>query len=196
MSDKQQAYLSRSLSFILRHKDRSGGSTVRIDHSGFASLDDVVTAINSHQKTRIIDAGMIVETVHNDVKGRFELVDDGEVLRIRALSGHTFRVDIAGNDFTPEGPLWFGTTMEAFDRIEEHGLACSAKLKARLRATREEAEAIAASRRGDPLLIEVDAERLSSHGYRFTRLSNGEIVTDRFGREYCTLHLPVTPPIG
>lgn len=192
MGDNLERYLSKSLSFLLRHN--TDAHPVGIDGKGFAALDDVVAAINSHSGTKgSVTANDVAEAVRQDEKGRFEISLRKDGPYIRALSGHSFPVEVEGEEFTPEGPLWFGTTMDAYARIDEHGLAQTAKLKVRLRETREEAEGVAAARKGDPLVVEVDAQALAADGYRFVKLANGEIVTDRFGRDRCTLPQATAP---
>lgn len=192
MNDGVQRYISKSLSFLLRHNNDA--NPIVIDPKGFAPVSAVVAAINGHSGNKAsVTAENIAAAVSGDEKGRFQISRRPDGLYVRALSGHSFPVDIEGEDYLPSGPLWFGTTMEAYERIESHGLLQTTKLKARLRETREEAERIAAARKGGPLLVEVHAEALYRDGYRFTRLPNGEIVTDLFGRERCSLHPSATP---
>lgn len=192
MGDSLERYLSKSLSFLLRHN--SDEFPISINGRGFASMDDVLAAINAHSGTKgPITAEDVFRIVASDEKGRFQISEEPGRTLIRALSGHSFPVEIEGEDFVPQAPLWFGTTMEAYERIDAHGLTMTTKLKTRLYEDREDAERVAATRRGSPLLVEVDAETLYSEGHRFLKLPNGEVVTDPVSRERCTLHPSASP---
>ena len=184
MAIDHQRLVSTALSFLLRHNNEG---KLEIARDGYADVDTVIELINARSKevSAIVRMEDVIEAVNGQDKVRFELSDDER--QIRAISGHSFPVDIPGEEYVPSGSLWFGTTAKATPTIEEHGLSHTSKLKVRLRETFEEALAIAEMRAGDPLVVEVDAERLHSDGYEFSLLSNGEVVTDRFGVEYCTL---------
>jgi len=179
-------YITKSLSLILRHN--AAARRVDIDAEGFAHLSEVLDIINENPKAKsVVSLSQVLEAVEDDGKKRFQVTGGPDGMLIRAMSGHSFEVDIPGEDFKPEGPLWFGTDADAIERIQVHGLLHSAKLKVRLSRTIEAAERIASERKGGPLVIEVDAERLYSEGWRFSLIANGEVLTDRFGREYCTI---------
>lgn len=76
----------------------------------------------------------------------------------------------------------------------KEGFLGSKKLKVRLLESEETAAAVASARRGEPVIVRVDAQRLAKEGRTFGRAANGEILVDRFGPEYCSeVPLPSGP---
>lgn len=179
MDEARYTVISKALSRILRHNP---SSAVVIDGAGFTSLYGLMKymrTVRPFSETGL-EMDEVLHTVENDPKGRFQT--DGDT--IRAMSGHSFKVDTGGTPFYPIGPLYFGTT-EKSRRVLSEGLTVSKKLKVRLSYSYREALAVAELRpSGDPLVVEVDAERLSEDGWSFEVLSNGEILTDPISADY------------
>jgi putative RNA 2'-phosphotransferase len=176
--------LSKALSLILRHNN--GHRRLDFDLHGWTDIVQVSELVSTQKayggRGSIAE---IVSAVATDDKTRFEIDEDGT--RIRALSGHSFEVDIEGEPFVPDGPLYFGTVTDRVDDIVAHGFTGSSKLLVRLTPDRETAERIAARRQGDSVVFEIDAKRLAADGQTFNRLSNGEVVTSKFGPGYTTV---------
>ncbi|MDW9479035.1 hypothetical protein GOB57_10205 [Sinorhizobium meliloti] len=183
MMDERATIISKTLSRILRHNPGADGG-VPIDPQGFTDLATLVPHLNTLRPfcDDPLSLGEIEEVVGSDFKRRFQIVGG----RIRAYSGHSFPVEIDGQPFYPAGPLYFGTS-EQSRRILEEGLTVSKKLKVRLSYSFQEALEIASARPGgQPLVIEVDAERLAADGASFELLPNGEIVTEPVNADYLT----------
>nr|WP_250807672.1 RNA 2'-phosphotransferase [Neorhizobium tomejilense] len=179
MEEERQVVISKTLSRILRHNP---SSAVKIDGSGYTDLAGLIVYMKSVRpfSQTGIETEEIFETVQNDPKRRFQI----NGASIRAMSGHSFPVDTGGEAFYPSGPLYFGTT-EQSRRVLTEGLTLSKKLKVRLSYSYQEALGVAVARSGDnPLVIEVDAERLANDGWAFEMLSNGEVLTDPIGPDY------------
>jgi putative RNA 2'-phosphotransferase len=179
MDDGRKVVISKTLSRILRHNP---SSAVEVDAEGFCDLYALISYMRTIRPfcETGLDMAEILETVSVDPKVRFEMRGNS----VRALSGHSFKVDTGGEAFYPSGPLYFGTT-EQSRRLLSEGLVLSRKLKVRLSYSYQEALGVAASRPGGrPLVIEVDAERLSADGWTFEIVSNGEILTDPIGADY------------
>ncbi|MBY3433436.1 hypothetical protein HFN89_04680 [Rhizobium laguerreae] len=194
MNEDRATIISKTLSRVLRHNPGANGGVV-IDPQGFTDLATFVPHLNTLRPFTEAPVSLeeIEEVVGVDFKKRFQIAGG----RIRAYSGHSFPVEIGGVAFHPAGPLYFGTT-ERSREVLEHGLTVSKKLKVRLSHSFQEARAVALARPGDqPLIIEVDAERLADDGASFELLPNGEIVTDPIDPKYLTearkhdaFHLP------
>lgn len=185
---------SKGLSGLLRHNQ---GGALSFDAQGFAEVDAVVDAMNATKRPGNLgvrfDAAALAETVANDAKGRFQVTEDGR--RVRAVSGHTFEVDLALEPFRPEGPLWFGTVVDKAAKIAAEGMTGSRKLKVRLSDSLEGATAIAEARGcGGPAVFEVDALRMAADGFTFGRTTNGEILVGHFGPQYLSLLEPAHAP--
>ena len=188
---------SKGLSGLLRHNN---GEPLSFDSHGFADVGAAVAAMNATKRARNLgvgfDADALAEVVARDGKGRFELSGDGS--RVRAVSGHSFEVDLSLEPFAPTGPLWYGTVLDKAGKIVAEGLTDSRKIKVRLHDSPEAATAVAEARgREGPAVFEVDAERMASDGFAFGRTANGEILVDHFGPPYLTLlepgHAPGSP---
>jgi putative RNA 2'-phosphotransferase len=180
MNQDRSIIISKTLSRLLRHNPKS---QIELDVKGAISLDDLVDFMRTISPFK--DTGLtheeVRQTVSLDEKQRFHI--DGN--RIRALSGHSFEVQSDGEPFYPAGPLYFGTAGKGI-QILEKGFVDSAKLKVRLHYTYHDAEVIANSREGEPVVFEIDAERLAADGWSFEKLLNGEILTDPFSGDYVT----------
>lgn len=179
MIEERATIISKTLSRILRHNPHG----IAIDEHGFADLPIIIAHMLSFAPFK--DTGLSYEevtfTVESDTKGRFHIYGGC----IRALSGHSFPVEIEGEEFYPAGPLFFGTVAQRRTSILENGLSQGQKIKIRLSYSYQEALGIATARpHGEPFVAEVDAERLAADGWTFKLLPNGEIVTDRFGGDY------------
>jgi len=175
--------LSRAMSLILRH---NSGGKLHIDRYGYADVTQVCSVLTSFSRFdgAEVTPDMLAEAAADPSKKRFGLSEDGR--RIRALSGHSFSVDLGLEPFVPSGDLYFGTSRNALDRILTDGFLGSSKLKVRLLDKPDLALAVARTREGEPLVIAVDACRLHGSGWSFGRSESGEILTDRFGGEYCS----------
>ncbi len=181
--------ITKSLSRLLRHNP---DGVLSIDRNGFVSVDSVINYLNGLKAfDGKLDRVHIEEALNDSHKTRFALSENG--LKIRALSGHSFEVDLGYEQYVPTGMLYFGTTEEARDQIEEHGLTLSKKHFIRLVDTFERALEIAEARPGPgPMVIEVDAVALAKEGHEFLHAENGEILCEKFGKKYLQLPSPPT----
>lgn len=173
--------VSKSLSLVLRH---NAGHKIFIDANGYADVDEVCSYLATLDRfSGKFDRAWISEALKDSVKQRFAFSPDGS--RIRAVSGHSFPVDLQNDSFIPDGPLYFGTSKDSEGRIKEHGLTQSVKLKTRLVEKVEDALAIAETRTGEPLVLEIDAVALYRAGFHFEKAEGGEILTDKIPAEFC-----------
>lgn len=181
--------ITKSLSRLLRHNP---DGVLSVDRHGFVPVDSVIQHLNGLQAfAGKLHREHIEEALNDPQKIRFALSKDG--LKIRALSGHSFEVDLGYEQYVPTGTLYFGTTEEARHKIEEHGLALSKKHFIRLVETFERAIEIAEARPGSgPMVIEVDAVALADDGHEFLHAENGEILCGKFDKRYLQLPNPPT----
>lgn len=190
MDDEAVRVFSKGMAGFLRHNH---GGALPVGPDGFVPVEALVSAINGTKRPgnfgMAFDGAVLAEVVARDGKGRFEMAPDGR--SVRAVSGHSFPVDLGQPAFVPDGPLYFGTVADRADAIEADGMTASRKLMVRLCRGYDEALAIAESRGcGGPVVFEVDAPRLAADGHAFTRAPNGEILTGKFGPGYVTRLAP------
>ena len=85
--------ISQYLSFILRHKPEEIGLT--LDREGWANIEELISK-SQPVKNVALDEEIIKNIVSNSDKKRFQISDDGKL--IRAVQGHsTTSVDITLN---------------------------------------------------------------------------------------------------
>lgn len=200
--DNTERQISTALSGLLRHND---DGQIAIDKQGWADVDAVVSQIARHPRVAKLgvsfDRTDLERLVEADEKGRFEI----EGGRVRAVSGHSFEVDIPLLRFRPAGPLYFGTVEKMAGDIQRDGLTHSSKIHTRLSATYDEALAIARDRAGThperdlggPVVFEIDALAMMQDGESFGLNPAGEVITGkidvRYVRQIDPAMAPATP---
>ena len=175
--------LSRQLARVLRHKpdlwsvtlDAQGWCEVAALMAGAAKAGQALTADELHE---------IVAT--ND-KQRFRLSADG--LRIRAVQGHSVRVDLKLLTVLPPPALYHGTVRKFLEAIRREGLRPMNRHAVHLSATREAAVAVG-SRRGVAVVLVVDSYAMNRDGYKFQQAENGTWLADAVPPQYLKLSAP------
>lgn len=190
MSDIALEQITKSLSLVLRHNKEKA---LTIDERGFAVIDELCSYLST--LSRYPDGfkkEWIAAALEDPSKKRFGLSADGR--KIRALSGHSFKIDLGYAPYHPKGSLYFGTSNLSADEIIKHGLTKSTKVKVRLVESIDHALDIAKTREGEPLIVAVNAEALVQDGFRFELAESGEILSDKIPAEYCSIvEISATP---
>lgn len=169
MSDRVAA--SKFLSLLLRHKPEAVG--LHLDDEGWALISDVVRLTASSQTP--LSRALIEALVRDCDKQRFRISDDGS--RIRANQGHSVPVALGLSPSTPPQWLYHGTVARFLDSIRREGLARGARQQVHLSADMETARRVA-ERRGPPVILMVDADRMRLAGHLFYRSDNGVWLVD------------------
>ena len=163
---------SRKLAFLLRHDrdyefDRHGWREVSnlLEHHGF-TLEE------------------LCEIVKTNNKQRFEFSDD--MRWIRARQGHSVQVDVELVEQLPPDILYHGTSEEEIDSILANGITPQTRLYVHLSDTIDTAVNVG-RRHGKPVVLKVDAKRMSEEGIIFYLSRNGVWLTDKVDANYITL---------
>jgi putative RNA 2'-phosphotransferase len=164
---------SRRMSFILRHDPASAGLT--LDRAGWASTDDLVAGVPG------LDRETLHAVVAADTKRRFTVA--GEL--IRAAQGHTTDVAPVGEPQRPPATLFHGTTATAADSIEIEGLRPGTRRDVHLSGDIETATTVGA-RRGEPVILTIDASAAHAAGHEFRIADNGVWLTAHVPAEFIT----------
>ncbi|GGN15358.1 putative RNA 2'-phosphotransferase [Lentzea pudingi] len=151
--------LSKRMSKALRHKPERVGLT--LDPAGWVPVADLLTALG------ISEADMHEVVARND-KNRFSVVGD----RIRANQGHSVEVELGLPTAVPPDQLFHGTVAQHLDDIMRDGLRPMSRHDVHLSPDRETARRVGA-RRGRPLILVVDAQRMHADGHEFRMSANG-----------------------
>jgi len=171
---------SKRLSLVLRHEPSSVG--IELDHEGWVDVSVLLDALAAHGTT--VSRSDLARVVEESDKQRFEW--DVEADRIRARQGHSVDVDLGLAPAVPPAVLFHGTPVRNVDLILREGLERRRRHHVHLSADEETAHRVG-SRRGDHVVLRVDAAAMSAEGHEFWRSSNGVWLTDAVPPAYLTV---------
>lgn len=177
LNQNEQRKISKSLSYVLRHRPDTIGLT--LGEAGCVAVDDLLAAFHragKHYKRREIE----VVVAEND-KRRFELSDDGRM--IRARQGHSVEVDLAYDPADPPDVLYHGTAEQFVESILAQGLVKAKRHDVHLSTDPATMRAVG-MRRGKPVILAVDAGRMHRDGFKFFVTGNQVWLTDHVPPEY------------
>ncbi|MDG4828977.1 RNA 2'-phosphotransferase [Solwaraspora sp. WMMD1047] len=160
---------SRYLAYLLRHRPDAVG--IVLDDEGWTAVDTLLTATARHGRT--ITPDLLAAVVDGTDKRRFELRDG----RIRAAQGHSVPVDLRLDPVPPPARLYHGTVARFLAAITADGLRPGRRTHVHLCADRADAATVGA-RRGEPVILTVDAAGMHRAGFTFYRAANGVWLTD------------------
>jgi putative RNA 2'-phosphotransferase len=162
---------SKRLSYWLRHAPEAAG--LKLDHAGWAPIGAILKALaDARLPTTFVELEALVA---GSDKQRFQLSVDGN--HIRARQGHSVQVQGDWPVVAPPELLFHGTAKRFLGPILERGLLPGARHHVHLSSTTESALAVGA-RRGQPILLQVAAEKMARDGFGFRLSSNGVWLTD------------------
>ncbi|MGK5675537.1 RNA 2'-phosphotransferase [Micromonospora sp. URMC 106] len=176
MDHRAMVGLSKRMSLALRHEPARFGLVP--DRAGWVPVDDLLAAL------RIDRADLDAVVVGND-KQRFavERGPDG-VERIRANQGHSIPVDLGLTPCPPPARLYHGTSGAALDSIRATGLHRGGRHHVHLSPDVATARQVGARRRGEVVILTVDAAAMARDGHAFYRSANGVWLTDAVPARY------------
>lgn len=160
---------SKRLAYKLRHDDE-----YQFEPGGWRSLSDLCDHHSFSRKE-------IIDIVANDDKGRYEINVDRT--KVRALYGHSVKVELLLNNEEPPVRLMHGTAVKYIDSIRESGLKSKSRIYVHMTENRD-AAIKTGSRHGQPVLLEINAQAMYNDGYEFYRISNGIWLTTEVPVEY------------
>jgi putative RNA 2'-phosphotransferase len=162
---------SKFLSLVLRHKPQTIG--LALDAAGWVEVD--VLLAKAAAANRPLTRQLLEEVVETSDKKRFAFSEDG--LRIRANQGHSVDVDLGLPPVVPPAVLYHGTALRFLDSILVEGLTKRKRHHVHLSENIQTALAVG-TRYGAPVLLAIDAERMSKEGRLFFRTENNVWLTD------------------
>ncbi|GAB4404606.1 MAG: RNA 2'-phosphotransferase [Bacteroidia bacterium] len=170
MDDRQKTRVSRLLSRALRHDPAALGLV--LSPQGWIDTTVLLQQLVAHGfPLTLSDLQDIVAT--ND-KQRFAFSDDGS--QIRAQQGHSVPLVWDGPAYEPPEVLYHGTVSRFLDSIWAKGLLKGQRHHVHLSATVETAQRVGA-RRGQPVVLVVQAGAMYRAGFVFYRSNNGVWLT-------------------
>ena len=162
-------HLGKLLALVLRHRPQVAGVT--LDPAGWVDVDDLVAGLR--RTGRRVTADDVRRAVDADSKGRYELVEG----RIRAAQGHSVQVDLGLEPVPPPDVLYHGTVERFLPSILADGLRPGSRQSVHLSPDVATAQVVG-RRRGEPVVLEVDAAGAHAAGHEFRRASNGVWLAD------------------
>lgn len=160
--------LSKRLSLALRHRPDAIG--IELDAHGWVDAARLLDALGGD-----VTRDDLVRVVAANDKQRFEL--DEACDRIRARQGHSVPVDLGLAPAAPPDVLFHGTPRRNLDAIRATGLERRQRHHVHLSADTGTAARVGA-RRGEFVVLEVDAAAMVAAGHTFWRTDNGVWLTD------------------
>jgi putative RNA 2'-phosphotransferase len=177
--DRRLVTVSKFLAKHLRHAPDALGLTLR--PGGWVSVDDLLAA--SARAGFTISYDELLECVETNDKQRFAFDDTGDL--IRANQGHSVSVDLQLEEKVPPDLLYHGTVERFLAAIMAEGLQKGKRHHVHLSKDTETARKVGA-RRGQPVLLRVDAGRTHGAGFRFFLSANGVWLTDSVPAAFLT----------
>jgi putative RNA 2'-phosphotransferase len=178
--DRADVQLSKRLSLVLRHRPESIG--IRLDPQGWVDVGELLGALGTHGTGMSRDD--LARVVTENDKQRFEW--DRRLDRIRARQGHSRQVDLGLAPSTPPDVLFHGTPRRNLTSITATGLDRRRRHHVHLSEDRETARRVGA-RRGESVVLRVDAGAMAADGTTFWRTDNGAWLVDAVPARYLTL---------
>ena len=172
--------ISKYLSYHLRHRPDLLG--LELAPGGWVEVDKLLEAAqNNHFPISETELKQVVE--QND-KQRFSFSDRGNF--IRANQGHSIPIDLQLEPIIPPNVLYHGTHEGAVAVIQKQGLKKMSRHHVHLSAQIQTAIAVGA-RRGDAVVFQIDALKMSQAHYQFYRSHNGVWLTEFVPVKYLQL---------
>jgi putative RNA 2'-phosphotransferase len=175
--DDRAVRVSKFLSLVLRHQPEEIG--LSLDQSGWASVEHLIEA--SRRRGFEFRLEELQNVVAGNDKKRFSLSEDG--LWIRANQGHSIKVELGYAPTAPPEILYHGTAERFLTSIKQQGLIKGKRHHVHLSADVDTAMKVG-RRHGKPVVLGIEAGRMSQDGFIFYLSANGVWLTDRVPVQY------------
>jgi RNA:NAD 2'-phosphotransferase (TPT1/KptA family)/pimeloyl-ACP methyl ester carboxylesterase len=169
--------LGKLLAWVLRHEPHAVG--LELDDAGWAEIDALLECLRAYG--RACSRAELERCVATDSKGRFSISPDGR--RIRAAQGHSIPIELGLPPMQPPAVLYHGTPTRFVASILERGLERRKRHDVHLSNDPRTAVEVG-RRRGEAVVLRVDAARMHRDGFEFRRSDNGVWLTQRVPPEY------------
>lgn len=169
--------LSKFLSLVLRHKPETIG--IQLDKNGWTDVQLLLQKIQQSGKS--IDLKTLQAVVANNDKKRFAFNNDRS--KIRASQGHSLKIELGYKPQTPPDILYHGTVEIFLDSIFQMGLDKRQRHHVHLSSEIATATNVG-KRRGNPVILKVNAAQMHVDGFLFYLSKNGVWLTKKAPVKY------------
>lgn len=191
MLAKNGKKLSSTLCGVLRHNPDSIG--ISMNKQAWVNAAELITKFNTYYPNRkfYLSMPVLMELVRTDNKQRYGLKGHGPNLMIRCRQGHSIPwLEMDYQELTPPDILYHGTTSSFLNSIMEKGLLPMSRQKVHLSKDISTAQNVAKrhkSKKGTPVILEVDAAQMAADGITFYLADNDVWMADSVNPKYLTL---------
>ena len=168
--------MGKYVSMLLRHHPEEAG--VILDEHGWTDVKDLIEKVNPRYP---LTEEILHQLAFGPDKQRYEFSEDGR--RIRAVHGHSVKVDLGYEETQPPEILYHGTAEKYRESIEKSGLEKRNRQYVHLSENTEQAKAVG-QRHGKLILYSVKAGEMHDGGYVFYRSKSGVWLTDSVPVKY------------
>lgn len=179
MQNNNEKKISKSLSFWLRHNPDDIG--IELKEGGWVDIDELIDKASSKIEITLEDLKRVVK---NNDKQRFSINEEQNL--IRANQGHSIDVKIDFEQVVPPKFLYHGTPVGIVDIILKEGLNKMSRTHVHLSKDVETAKVVG-SRRGEFVVLEIEALRMRADGYKIYKSENGVFLVDEVPSKYIKL---------
>ncbi len=176
VSSELKVKVSKYMSYLLRHNPEN----LKIDEEGFVCIDELLLKLREKYD---VDRHFISEIVNRGGRKRFEIVGN----KIRALYGHSIRVEVGLEEDKSVIVLYHGTTPEAASKILRNGLKPMKRRWVHLSPTKEIAIEVGRRRTSTPVVLEINTRDARKRGMRFFQATDRVFVCRKVPPEYIKL---------
>lgn len=177
MTEKEKKHISKFLSLVLRHQPELIG--LALDENGWADVSELIQAAATKEVP--FTQAQLEEIVATNDKKRFAFNADHS--RIRASQGHSIDVELQLVPQQPPDLLYHGTVEKFVDSIMAQGLQKMERHHIHLSSSIATATQVG-SRRGQPVILTIQAAQMQKDGYLFFKSENGVWLTDMVPPQY------------
>lgn len=172
-------HLSKVMAHALRHKPWT--YELELDDEGWTPVEDLLLALRQHRDDwQNLTADHLQAAIEAADKRRYEI--QGE--RIRALYGHSTTSKIKKIPAVPPDQLYHGTSHIAVKEILQSGLKPMSRQYVHLSTDTETAIEVGNRKRGNLVLLQIDAAKASQAGVQFYEGNEKVWLADRIPPEF------------
>lgn len=181
-SKKQNLTISKTFSYLLRHNPEKAHLT--LDENGWVDINVFIESVNKHMSLpEKLTVKKVEEIVKVDSKQRYSLKDG----KIRASQGHSVNVDLMLQPKQPPIFLYHGTNVNTYTLIQETGLKAMKRQYVHLSDSMVTAENVAGRRKGETVILKVNAEEAFKDGVVFYQSENNVWLVESLPAKYVTV---------
>ncbi len=171
--------IGKLMSYALRHNPES--LNIELDENGWTATDLLIERIKKRYPE--MDHTLLDTIVQTNDKKRYAFNADKS--KIRANQGHSIQVNLELQAQTPPDILFHGTVEKFLPGIKEKGLIKMSRQHVHLSADKTTATTVG-SRRGKPVILEINARQMHEATYAFYCSENGVWLTKEVPSRFIT----------